>query len=365
MNRAAEELTQCDAPRRSAGRFAEICVLRGPRVGGRFCAALNPGVGGTGRWSIFRPRRGSWPQRRDLPGRRLLRSPVHDAESGGRRGRAWFIRDINSPPALRAELERASRLESIAFWPGASRTIFNNILTAVMGNITFGAARRRRVGDGRTLFAGRRSRATLRARDLTQQLLTFAKGGDPVRSASAVAGDHPRGRRVCAARLAGEIASSIFRPDCGPANADQGQLGQVGSEPRDQRRGKPCRRAALSGSVRPTKPWDSTRNGRSTPADYVHISVADSGTGVKPEHPRSGFSIRTSHQATRERAGPDNGLFDHPASTRDTLKWSRNSDVARPSILVARLCAKGTGEGGGLGRVSVAPMIRAGALHGR
>jgi len=48
------------------------------------------------------------------------------------------------------------------------------------------------------------------------------------------------------------------------------------------------------------------------PGDYVHISVADSGTGVQTGSTSSGFRSVLHHQANTAAAGPDNGLFDHP-----------------------------------------------------
>ena len=48
MNRAAAELTQCDAATAVGRPLAEICVLRGPRSDEAVRAAPGPGIGGAG-----------------------------------------------------------------------------------------------------------------------------------------------------------------------------------------------------------------------------------------------------------------------------------------------------------------------------
>ncbi|HVT73535.1 MAG TPA: ATP-binding protein [Lacunisphaera sp.] len=83
---------------------------------------------------------------------------------------------------LQAELERSSRLESLGVLAGGIAHDFNNLLTAILGNLGLASM------DPRVMAAagdclGEAERAARRARDVTQQLLTFAKGGDPIRAA--------------------------------------------------------------------------------------------------------------------------------------------------------------------------------------
>jgi PAS domain S-box-containing protein len=93
--------------------------------------------------------------------------------------------DITDARRLEEELARAGKLESIGVLAGGIAHDFNNILTAVLGNILL-------VKSNRALddTARRRLReaedACLRARGLTQQILTFAKGGDPVKRITAL-----------------------------------------------------------------------------------------------------------------------------------------------------------------------------------
>jgi signal transduction histidine kinase/CheY-like chemotaxis protein len=82
---------------------------------------------------------------------------------------------------MQSELERSSRLDSLGVLAGGIAHDFNNLLTAIMGNIGL-----LRLDPGVMDIAGEQvlaaERAAKRASDVTQQLLTFAKGGDPVRS---------------------------------------------------------------------------------------------------------------------------------------------------------------------------------------
>lgn len=84
---------------------------------------------------------------------------------------------------LEREIQRAQRLESLGLLAGGIAHDFNNILTGVLGNISL----------CRTLVAPsdpiherllEAEKALLRARDLTAQLLTFARGGMPVKKPS-------------------------------------------------------------------------------------------------------------------------------------------------------------------------------------
>ncbi|MCC5022441.1 MAG: hypothetical protein J6386_06435 [Candidatus Synoicihabitans palmerolidicus] len=83
---------------------------------------------------------------------------------------------------LTEDLQRASRLESLGTLAGGIAHDFNNLLTVMMGNAslvatedTLSAETRDRLDDTR--------KAAMRARDLTHRLITFAKGGAPVRAA--------------------------------------------------------------------------------------------------------------------------------------------------------------------------------------
>ncbi|HUL54364.1 MAG TPA: ATP-binding protein [Opitutaceae bacterium] len=90
-------------------------------------------------------------------------------------------RQLEHQARLEAEVQRAARLESLGVLAGGIAHDFNNLLTIIMGNLGLAMLderTKRTAGE----FLREIERGALRARDLTQQLLTFAKGGDPLRT---------------------------------------------------------------------------------------------------------------------------------------------------------------------------------------
>ena len=279
INRAAEELTQCDATGAVGRPFAEVCVLRGQGADEAFALPLT---------QVLQDR-----ALIDLPPQTRLVSrsgasclvegccaPVHDA-GGEIIGTVLVIRDVTVRQRFEQEMERTSQLESLGILAGGIAHDFNNILTAVMGNITMAML------DAGGLASVERylqeaERATLRARDLTQQLLTFAKGGDPVRTAVLLPEII---REVAEFALHGSRVKCEFDlpPELWLADADKGQLGQVVQNLvinaiQAMPGGGSIRIGAANETVRPAEQRPIR------PGDYVHISVADSGIGIKPEH---------------------------------------------------------------------------------
>ena len=89
---------------------------------------------------------------------------------------------------LRLEREsiKAKKLESVGVLAGGIAHDFNNILAAILGNISL---LRLEAGfsDKAAAMLEDAERACVRAKDLTQQLLTFSKGGEPVRETASLA----------------------------------------------------------------------------------------------------------------------------------------------------------------------------------
>ncbi|MFA5263997.1 MAG: PAS domain S-box protein, partial [Opitutaceae bacterium] len=140
-------------------------------------------------------------------------------------GAVLVLRDMTEKARLEAEQLRSSKLESLGILAGGIAHDFNNLLTVVMGNLTLAML------DTQVMSAAGRwlresERGVLRARDLTQQLLTFAKGGDPVRTAVSLA-DVVRETAEFAMHGAKARCVFEFAPDLWPAEVDKVQIGQV------------------------------------------------------------------------------------------------------------------------------------------
>ncbi len=81
---------------------------------------------------------------------------------------------------MEKELARAGKLKSIGVLAGGIAHDFNNFLAAIVGNLSMLESSDRLSGEDRELAAHALTAAN-RARSLTSQLLTFSKGGTPVR----------------------------------------------------------------------------------------------------------------------------------------------------------------------------------------
>ena len=136
-----------------------------------------------------------------------------------------LFRDVTEKRKMEEELLKTQKLESIGVFAGGLAHDFNNLLTAVLGNISL--ARATTATD--TALADRLQKietATLRAKGLTQQLLTFAKGGAPIKKLSGIA-DVVRDSVDFPLRGSNIKREYRFAHDLWGAEVDEDQLSQV------------------------------------------------------------------------------------------------------------------------------------------
>lgn len=85
--------------------------------------------------------------------------------------------DISERKRMMAEIGQMNRMESLSLLAGGIAHDFNNMLTAIVGNLSLA---RMQAGKVNFVEALQRSeKAALKAQGLTQQLMTFARGGQP------------------------------------------------------------------------------------------------------------------------------------------------------------------------------------------
>ncbi|MFI5350925.1 MAG: PAS domain-containing protein, partial [Elusimicrobiota bacterium] len=159
-------------------------------------------------------------QRRILPNA----APVHD-RTGGLIGVALTLRDVTDQARLESELFQARKLESLGLLAGGIAHDFNNMLTGILGNISL-ALESLDARDVAEESLAEAVSAAHRAGRLTQQLLTFAKGGDPVRR---IIDPAPTVREAASFASRGAKAGCAFDfdPQPWPVSADADQLSQV------------------------------------------------------------------------------------------------------------------------------------------
>lgn len=100
-------------------------------------------------------------------------------------GVVWVLRDITDEIQMEFERSKAGRLESLGVLAGGLAHDFNNILMGVVGNLSIA---RTMVHDNPRLFEHlcHAEAACVRARGVTGQLLTFSKGGAPVKTTASI-----------------------------------------------------------------------------------------------------------------------------------------------------------------------------------
>jgi PAS domain S-box-containing protein len=136
-----------------------------------------------------------------------------------------IARDITGRKKLQEELLKAHKLESLGVLAGGIAHDFNNLLTGILGNLSLANVR---LDPSHPIARYLRDceKAAARAGKLTQQLLTFARGGEPVK------------KLIDVGRLIRETASFVFRgsnvkavfdlaDDLWSVEADSGQINQA------------------------------------------------------------------------------------------------------------------------------------------
>jgi PAS domain S-box-containing protein len=91
-----------------------------------------------------------------------------------------IFQNVTDRRLMEEELIKMHKLESIGLLAGGIAHDFNNILTAVIGNLSLVRAQ---TEPGSNIYnrIEQAEKASFRARDLTQQLLTFSRGGEPIK----------------------------------------------------------------------------------------------------------------------------------------------------------------------------------------
>jgi len=98
-------------------------------------------------------------------------------------GAILVVRDIAEKLKLEEELMKSERMESIGILAGGIAHDFNNVLGAILGNISLAKMYLGADQKSREILE-RAEKASNRAKELTQQLLTFSKGGAPIKEAA-------------------------------------------------------------------------------------------------------------------------------------------------------------------------------------
>ncbi|HEY6000661.1 MAG TPA: PAS domain S-box protein [bacterium] len=250
-------------------------------------------------------------RRRDGSPVRVAISTVR-VELEGRATLVGFFTDITERRLLEAERLKSQKLESVGTLAGGIAHDFNNLLQGVFGYIS--VARLAADDRERSLaMLAKAEQALHQAVNLTNQLLTFSKGGRPVKKVLALAPllESAATFSLSGARTTCRIAAA---PDLWNVEADAGQLAQVIQNivlNADQAmpHGGTVEIGARNLPAAPLPPGMA-------PAAAVEITIRDSGVGIaEGDLPRvfdpyfttkeggSGLGLATSHAIVRNHGG--------------------------------------------------------------
>lgn len=245
---------------------------------------------------------------------RFAKSRTTYDESGQPKAFLSIIRDITERKKADESFARMDKLEAVGTLAAGIAHDFNNLLGGVFGYIELS---RRAVKKNDLEAVDRHLEKALsvfnRAKDLTQQFLTFAKGGLPIRKTQSLSANV---RKTISFSLSGSNVSPIFSipEDIWLCDFDENQISQVlDNIVINARQAMPgggvievSANNVACGEIADTLPK----------RDYIRIAILDHGTGISPEHlphifdpffttkhKGSGLGLATSHSIIRQHEG--------------------------------------------------------------
>jgi len=210
-------------------------------------------------------------------------SPMRDAKNE-LFGVVLVFRDITERQRDEAESRKAETLEQLGLLAGGIAHDFNNLLTAIIGNISL-AAVLLPADDPMVVRLDDAKNASLRARDLAQQLLTFARGGAPIKKSASIS---KLIEETVSFSLRGSKSRSemAIEPDLWRAEFDPGQISQVIANlvvnadqamPEGGTLHISCSNFSYGADTTPAIPDLG-------PGDYLRIRVRDEGIGIAEKY---------------------------------------------------------------------------------
>ncbi|MFZ5907553.1 MAG: PAS domain-containing hybrid sensor histidine kinase/response regulator [Nitrospirota bacterium] len=189
--------------------------------------------------------------------------------------------DISERKKIEEERLKTQKLESLGLLAGGIAHDFNNLLTAIIGNINF-IKTNPDAGDELARALEMAEKASLRAKGLAGQLITFSRGGEPVKK---IVIPTDLIYQSAGFVLSGSNVRADFQMAEGlaPVEVDEGQMTQV------------LNNVLINAIQAMPEGGTVTIRGNNitvgdidslplTPGTYVRISIEDRGGGIPPEN---------------------------------------------------------------------------------
>ncbi len=192
-----------------------------------------------------------------------------------------FALDITEHRQLEYEKSKVIKLESLGVLAGGIAHDFNNILTAILGNISLSQTLVEREDEVFRMLNNAEN-ACLKAKDLTQHLLTFARGGAPVKETTSL---REMIKEIIWFALSGSNVCSYFTiaDDLMSVDVDKDQIAQVINNlalnaVQAMPEGGVIKVSADNAVLNNDNPF-SLEQGH-----YIRITITDQGHGIEPEN---------------------------------------------------------------------------------
>lgn len=203
-------------------------------------------------------------------------------DADGRPARLFgTMQDVTEKKLMEDEILKAKKLETIGNLAGAIAHDFNNLLVGIIGRISVAMEHVEKDGKLHEMLREVEA-AALRTKGLTRQLLTFSRGGRPVKEAASVV-DLLRSTADLVLRESGIRCEFSFPDGDVYADMDQGQVGQAMNNIILN-----ARQAMDEGGLVEIEAKNVTVAGEDPlPMDhgrYVMVSIKDNGRGIPEEN---------------------------------------------------------------------------------
>ena len=152
-------------------------------------------------------------------------APIQKNPKGEVQGIVLVFRDITERKRMEEDVQKNQKIESIGLLAGGIAHDFNNRLSVILGNAQLAKLNYEK-GKNVSKYLENIEKSTDLATTLTQQLLTFSKGGEPVKKISDI---KELIKETANLSLSGANERCIFNIayNLHPVNVDKGQISQV------------------------------------------------------------------------------------------------------------------------------------------
>jgi len=189
--------------------------------------------------------------------------------------------DITERKRMEEEISKTEKLESLGILAGGLAHDFNNVLTTILGNVSMAKYQVPPESDILELL-NEAETASKRAQSLTNQLLTFAKGGAPVKETASLENIIRESARFV---MSGSksVCEFAIAEDLWSVEVDVGQISQVINNIVIN-----ANQAMPEGGVIEIKAEnliiDERNEWQLKPGRYVRMSFKDEGVGIAKKH---------------------------------------------------------------------------------